>query len=448
MVNAEVRSKEQIATDMMPTSPLRLARYFSIQRSAFSIVLLCLVGACAEQPRERRARPDQVLRAEFETITNRVPPRATLDSLLRAHAVSATPVQAAVAAAATLFDPRDLRAGQPYRLVRSLNGLLREFEYEIDGARRLRIVCPDQSRPAALESSVLPIEKSTGITAIAATIDASGPSLIAAVAETGEAIQLALALAEIFSGSIDFESALRSGDSFEAVFEKSTREGELAGYGAVLGARFVTDGREHYAFRWTDPETGKSSYYDENGRSLKRFFLKSPLRFEPRITSGFSRRRFHPVHRTFRPHLGVDYGAPHGSAVVAVAGGVVVSAGWAGGGGRQVRIRHSSGYESYYLHLSAFGKGIRSGARVDQGQVVGRVGSSGTATGAHLDYRLRRNGVFVNPRVEHGKLPPGQPIDADLLAAFRAGRDNVRQRMSTILVEGPRPKPDAVKAVQ
>lgn len=210
-------------------SVVPLVPYLSIQRSAFSIALLCVVGGCTEPPRERRARPDQVLRAEFETITNRVPPRATLDSLLRAHAVSATPVQAAVAAAATLFDPRDLRAGQPYRLVRSLNGLLREFEYEIDGGRRLRIVCPDQSRPAALESSVLPIEKSTGITATAASIDASAPSLIAAVAETGEAIQLALALAEIFSGSIDFESDHRSGDGFEAVFEKSTREGELAG---------------------------------------------------------------------------------------------------------------------------------------------------------------------------------------------------------------------------
>jgi murein DD-endopeptidase MepM/ murein hydrolase activator NlpD len=388
------------------------------------------------------------LRTEFETITERVPANATLDGLLRGHALSPVPVQAAVAAAAAVFDPRHLRAGQPYRLVRSLDGLLREFELEVDADRILRIVCPDRLKPAALESSVIPIEKKRSVTAISATIDSAAPSLISAVAEAGEAIQLALALAEIFSGSIDFDSDLQPGDGFEAIFEKSTREGGPAGYGSILGARFVADGREHYAFRWTDPATGKSSYYDENGRSLKRFFLKSPLRFEPRITSGFSRHRLHPVHRTYRPHLGVDYGAPYGSAVVAVSSGVVVSAGWAGGGGKQVRIRHSSGFESYYLHLSAFGKGVRAGAHVDQGQVIGRVGATGTATGPHLDYRLRRNGVFVNPRVEHARLPPGEPIASSDLAAFRAGRDDLRQRMSTLIVDAARRKPDAVKAIQ
>jgi murein DD-endopeptidase MepM/ murein hydrolase activator NlpD len=172
------------------------------------------------------------------------------------------------------------------------------------------------------------------------------------------------------------------------------------------------------------------------------------LRFEPRITSGFSLRRKHPVHGNYRPHLGVDYGAPHGSAVVSVAAGVVVSAGWAGGGGKQVRIRHAGGYESYYLHLSRFGKGMRPGARVGQGDVIGFVGSTGTATGAHLDYRLRRNGVFVNPRVEHGKLPPGQPIADVHLAAFRDQLDGIRSRMATVLAESASARPDAVRANQ
>ena len=121
----------------------------------------------------------------------------------------------------------------------------------------------------------------------------------------------------------------------------------------------------------------------------------------------------------------MDYAAPTGAPVVAVAGGVVVSAGWAGGGGRQVRLRHPSGLESYYLHLSAFGPGIRAGARVDQGQLIGRVGSTGTATGPHLDYRLRKNGVFVNPRREHARQPPGEPIPPQLLAEFHAERTDV-----------------------
>jgi murein DD-endopeptidase MepM/ murein hydrolase activator NlpD len=262
-------------------------------------------------------------------------------------------------------------------------------------------------------------------------------------------VQLAIALADIFSGQLDFNTDLQPGDSFELLVEKSTRDGQFAGYGHIVGARFSNEGTVHQAFRWTNPDTRKAGYYDENGRSLKRFFLRSPLRFEPRVTSGFSQRRFHPVHRTYRAHLGVDYGAPHGSQVVAVSSGTVVSAGWAGGGGNQVRIRHAGGYESYYLHLSAFGKGIRAGAHVDQGQVIGRVGSTGTATGPHLDYRLRKNGVFVNPLAEHRRLPPGDPIPALHLAAFGSERDGTLQQISDkLLAEASTKKPDAVKASQ
>lgn len=413
------------------------------------LIPLCLaavLSACAEEPRMRSTRPDIVLRSEVHTISARVPRNATLDSLLRAHDLSTDLVKAAVAAARSVFNPRDLRADRPYTLVRSIDGVLREFQYEIDADRLLRIINPNVERPDVLEASVLPIEKETSVSAMSATIDTVRPSLISAVASAGETIHLALALADVFSGSIDFDSDLQPGDSFEAVFEKATRDGEFAGYGSILAARFVADGQEHQAFRWTNPATGKEDYYDEDGRSLKRFFLKSPLKFEVRVTSGFSRRRLHPVHRTYRPHLGIDYGAPHGSAVVSVANGVVVSAGWAGGGGNQVRIRHSGGYESYYLHLSSFARGIRAGTRVTQGQVIGRVGSTGTATGAHLDYRLRRNGVFVNPRVEHAKLPPGEPIPVAHLPAFRQLRDAARERMTTSLAESARHRPDAVRA--
>ena len=395
----------------------------------------------------RRTGPDVLLRSEVQLIAARVPRHATLETLLRAHDLSSDLVDAAVTAARNVFNPRQLRADRPYKLVLTVDGLLREFEYEIDADRLLRIVMSDHDRPKALDAKVLPIEKETVVSAISASIDAARPSLIAALSSAGESVQLALALADVFSGSIDFESDLQPGDGVEVVFEKSTRaDGEFAGYGQILGARFVADGREHHAFRWTDPATGKSSYYDAEGRSLKRFFLKSPLKFEVRVTSGFSRRRLHPVHRVYRAHLGVDYGAPRGAPVVAVASGTVVSAGWAGGGGNQVRIRHASGYESYYLHLSAFGKGIRAGAHVSQGDVIGRVGSTGTATGPHLDYRLRKNGVFVNPRAEHARLPPGDPIAPSQLPAFRQARDDVRGRMESMLAERARNRPDAIKA--
>jgi murein DD-endopeptidase MepM/ murein hydrolase activator NlpD len=424
----------------------------SMIRPAALIGLALTLCACTKQetaPVMHAAGPDVILQRETETIDDTVPEHATLDSLLRQNQLSADLVRAAVESAAGVFNPRQLRANRPYRLVRSIDGLLREFEYQIDADRFLRIINRDRSQPAVLEAEVLPYEKDTRTIAIHATIDSEHPSLIAAVQETGENIQLSMSLAEIFSGQIDFVSDLQPGDGFEVLFEKSTRDGEFAGYGAILGARFIADGREHRAFRWTNAETGRAGYYDEQGRSLKRFMLRTPLRFEPRVTSGFSRNRLHPVFRTYRAHLGIDYAAPVGAPVVAVASGTVVSAGWAGGGGNQIRLRHPGGYESFYLHLSSFGTGIRARAHVDQGQLIGRVGATGTATGPHLDFRLRRSGVFVNPLIEHSRMPPGDPISAAYLPAFMTARDALLQSLETTLAASPASgAPDAVRAVR
>src|SRR6185295_17707949 len=271
--------------------------------------------------------------------------------------------------------------------------LLREFEYQIDADRFLRIVNLDRAKPDALDARVLAYDKQTEVVAIDARIDAAHSSLIASIDATGEKVQLALELADVFSGQVDFHSELQPGDSFRVLFEKTSHEGQFAGYGAILGAAISVDGRQMQAFRWEDPATGKAGYYDENGRSLKRFFLKSPLKFEPRVTSGFSKSRFHPIDQVFKAHLGVDDGAPTGSSVVAVAAGVVESAAYSGGGGNTVHLKHQGGFETYYLHLSSYGPGIHAGTQVGQGQLIGRVGMTGSATGPHLDYRLKRNGV-------------------------------------------------------
>jgi len=252
----------------------------------------------------------------------------------------------------------------------------------------------------------------------------------------------------VFGGQIDFNSDLQPGDSFEVLLEQWTRDGQFAGYGAILGATFVASGRKHQAYRWVHPATGKAAYYDEEGRSLQRFFLASPLKFEPRITSHFSHRRFHPVHHTVRAHLGVDYGAPHGTPVYAVAAGTVVSAGWAGGGGNQVRIRHDRGIETYYLHLSSFAPGVRAGTRVQQGQLIGRVGATGTATGPHLDFRVRKNGVFVDPVAERRRQPPGDPIPPALLPEFLSARDSMLQQMVTYYADAAPPSVDAIPAAE
>jgi murein DD-endopeptidase MepM/ murein hydrolase activator NlpD len=414
-----------------------------------SLVGSVMVTACTREvppPPPVTHAPDIELRPETVTIEARVPPRATLDGLLRSQALSEPFVVAAIEAARAVFNPRQLHSDRPYRLVRSLDGMLREFVYEIDADRFLRISARD-AEPTTLDAEVVPYDKQVDVVAVRGRIDSDHPSVISAMAETGETIQLAMMVADIFSGEIDFVSDLQPGDSFDILVEKTSHDGQFSGYGSVLGARFLTDGRDLRALRWIDPSTGKAAFYDESGRSIKRFFLRSPLKFEPRITSGFSYNRLHPVFRTYREHLGIDYAAPVGAPVVSVAAGTVVSAGWSGGGGNMVHLRHASGFETYYLHLSAIASGIRAGAHVDQGTLVGRVGATGVATGPHLDYRLKKNGVFVNPLIEHRKLPPGDPIAAAQLAEFRISADETLRRLSdTLAAEGPEQKPDTVRA--
>jgi murein DD-endopeptidase MepM/ murein hydrolase activator NlpD len=328
-----------------------------------------------------------------------------------------------VQAIASVFNPRDLRANQPYQLVRTLDGVFREFRYEIDADRLLRVARrqADGGEPR-FHVEVLPIPKDLAPTALAVEITRDRPSLIGAFDALGENVQLALQLAEILGGEVDFNADLQPGDRLEVLFERALREGEFVGYGDVGAVVLVNEGRRITGIRFMGAD-GKPGWYDEDGRSLKRQFLRSPLPFEPRITSGFSYRRLHPVHGTYRAHPGIDYGAPYGSRVVAVAGGLVLSAGWSGEAGRMVRIRHAGGYETLYLHLSSIAPGLREGVRVSQGDFIGRVGSSGTATGAHLDYRIRKNGVYVNPLVELSRMPKGEPIPAESLDAFAAERD-------------------------
>ena len=177
-----------------------------------------------------------------------------------------------------------------------------------------------------------------------------------------ENVNLAILMAEVFSGEIDFNNDLRRGDRFDVLFEKYYREDVFSDYGDIVAAEFHNDGRTIQAFSFVLPGDDQALYYDADGRSLKRLFLRSPFRFEPRVTSRFSYRRLHPVLGTNRPHLGVDYGAPTGTPVISVANGRVVSAAASGGSGKMVRLRHTNGYETYYLHLSRFANRTAPGA--------------------------------------------------------------------------------------
>ena len=335
------------------------------------------------------------------------------------------------------FDPRRIRSGNTYRLVVGGDGALRSFEYDVDDDRFLQVNAP-VGGDGTLSVEMIHHVKEHAEVAIRGFIDGPHTSLVSALNGAGENVSLAVEMAGVFGGEIDFNTEVRRGDRFDVLFEKYYRDGEFAGYGDVVAAEFVNAGRRVQAFRFTLPGDDDALYYDEQGRSLRRQFLRSPFRFEPRVTSRFSKRRLHPVLGVYRPHLGVDYGAPTGTPVVAVAAGAVVSAGRSGGSGNMVRLRHTNGYETYYLHLSAFADGIRPGARVAQGQTIGRVGATGLATGPHLDYRMRRDGVFVDPLIEHRKLPPGEPVPERHLAAFHEVRDQALRRMSSAIAPGGR----------
>ncbi|MBI1874390.1 MAG: M23 family metallopeptidase [Acidobacteria bacterium] len=399
------------------------------------VVLVSLVAQGCRQrvPDERfvRAGSDIFLTPDTEVIAGRVPPRATLAGLLRGHRLRDDVVEAMVLATRAAFDPRQLRADRPYRLERTIDGLLRWFEYEIDADRLLRIVNrANGTAPPSLDAEVRPIDKTREVLTLGGAIDHEASSLFAAMDRIGERPELSIALADIFAGEVDFNSDLQPGDSFRLVIETYSRDGQFAGYGAILAAEFTNAGRRLRAVRFTPPGD-KPAYYDEQGRSLRRFFLKSPLKFVPvpQVTSRFSRRRLHPIDRIYKAHFGVDYRAPEGAAVVAVAGGVVSFAGMSGASGRMVRIRHASGYESSYLHLSSIARGLQAGSHVEQNEQIGRVGSTGAATAPHLDFRLRRNGAFVNPLRVQINQPPGEPVAAEHQALFASVRDQMLARI-------------------
>ena len=412
-------------------------------RSMFSRWLqLCLLAVCVPlavtcgsagavpEPSELVASVSEAtaihLKPDTRTVGQTVPRNATLASLLAGHGLGDRSFQI-IEQVRSVFDPRRLRVGNAYSLVfNNVGGDLRRFEYHIDEDEFLRVTAID----TGFDAELVPYVKERHEVTLAGVIDAERNSLVAVVDAGGENVMLAIAMAEVFGGEIDFNNDLRRGDSFDVLFEKVYREGTFSGYGDVLAAEFVNDGRRVQAFRFQVPGEAEPQYFDETGRSMKRLFLRSPFRFEPRVTSRFSYRRVHPVLGGVRPHLGVDYGAPTGTPVVAVANGTVVSAARSGGSGNMVRLRHTNGYETYYLHLSAFGKGMRPGARVAQGQVIGRVGSTGLSTGPHLDYRMRKNGTFVNPLIEHRNLPPGDPVPEGFMNAFLSLRDSALERMA------------------
>ena len=242
---------------------------------------------------------------------------------------------------------------------------------------------------------------------------------------------LAAEVEDIYQWTVDF-FGIQEGDSFAVIYDEKFVNGTSVGIGRVWGAKFTHGGKEYYAIPYAQEED-KLRYWEYNGESLRKQLLKAPLKYT-RISSKFSNARLHPVHKVYRPHHGVDYAAPSGTPVHSVADGTVIFAGWGGGGGNTLKIKHAGNLQTGYLHLKSFAKGIKVGTKVSQGQLIGYVGSTGTSTGPHLDYRIWKNGTPIDPL----KVPqePAEPIADAHKARFEAVRDRVVAELEGKTPEG------------
>lgn len=251
-------------------------------------------------------------------------------------------------------------------------------------------------------------------------------SLFAAADKAGLPDPVAIQLTEIFSSDIDFHRELRKGDEFKVVYEDLTLEGRSARSGRVLAVEFVNNNKPYKAYWFTPSGNRTAGYYNEDGRSLKKSFLRSPLAFS-RISSGFTPRRFHPIQQRWKAHNGVDYAAPTGTPIMATASGTVKFSGWQNGYGNFVEIQHHSGYSTAYAHLSRFGKGVKVGQKVEQGDVIGYVGATGWATGPHLHYEFRVNRVPKNPLSI--TVAQAEPLDRVSIGEFKRVQLALDRRM-------------------
>lgn len=337
-----------------------------------------------------------------------IDPGDTLESVLLAGGLAPDERSSIARQFAELVDLRRLRPGELIRFRYIEDGTIDQVTMKLRGWGQLQA---HRTGDGFAVRSVQFDQTSVEI-ATAGSIDTS---LYDAIRKSGESPLLAQSLADVFQWDVDF-FRLQQGDAFSVIAEKRFVGDDPMGYGPILAARFEHAGRVYEAFRHEN-EDGVAGYYTRAGTPLKKQFLKAPLQFR-RITSGFTHRRFHPVLRTFRPHLAIDYGAPEGTPVMSTADGVVRFAGRGSGEGNYIRIRHSSSLETYYLHLSRFAKGISKGKRVEQGDVIGYVGSTGLATAPHLDYRVRQDGKWINPL--HLKSVTPDPLRGRSLERFRS----------------------------
>lgn len=352
----------------------------------------------------------------FVLETGNVKSGATFGDLLSARGIDMSTIHALVELALPHFDVRRMRAGHPFAFIFGEDHALLPsyFVYEIDPVRYVVFELQDQLNVRVGERPVKITEQSVACMVTGA--------LYNDLAKVGADPQLAMQLAEVFAWTVDFYR-IQKDDLFSVVYREKSVDGVPYGQPEIIGARYISGGtvREAYHFQQYD---GVHQFYDNEGKSLKKAFLQAPLKFS-RISSGFSSRRLHPVQKVMKAHLGTDYAAPYGTPILAVGDGIVEKAGRTGGNGNFVKIRHNGTYSTQYLHMRKIL--VKEGAAVQQGQVIGEVGSTGLATGPHVCFRFWKNGVQVDHRKE--EFPNTEPLADELMPAFNAFKEPIREEL-------------------
>jgi len=342
---------------------------------------------------------------EQPVYPHHIAPGSSLFITLRELEVSPATIHAIVQSTKPVFDLSRLAAGTPFRLIQT-NQEVTALEFLLSSTEKLIV----RNTNGTWAAEKLREKVETRIVTFRGMVKST---LWESAAEANMHPDLIVQLAEIFGWQVDFAREVRVNDRWRLSVEQKMVRGDVVGWGAILAAEYENAGQKHDAVLFKHGD--QTGYFGSDGSNLRRMFLKSPIKFG-RISSRFNLRRFHPVLKTRRPHLGTDYAAPTGTPIRSVGDGVVTLAAWHGGGGKTIKIRHNASYATAYLHLSRFAEGVKSGARVKQGQIIGYVGSTGLSTGPHLHFEFAHNGRVMDPlRVS---FPSSDPIPAGAMASF------------------------------
>jgi murein DD-endopeptidase MepM/ murein hydrolase activator NlpD len=355
---------------------------------------------------------------------------------LRKLGVSAVDIDIMARQTRSTYDWRRVRAGQEFDLYATETGEVDSLLLYTSVADYVRVSRAGDGFTAAVEQVPYDI---TYVVSHGTIYN----SVYASLQEQGAEVELASSIDDIFGWTIDLASDLRSGDEYVLLYERREFRTGFTQIGNVLAARIVNAGREHNAIRYLPSDQKLPAYYGLEGESLQKAMRRAPLKFT-HISSSFSKRRFHPVQKVYKPHYGVDYVAPKGTPIYATGDGVIVSAQYTSGNGNYVKIRHNKTYESYYLHMSGFARGTARGSRVKEGQLIGYVGATGFATAPHVCYRIKKNDSWVNPR--RLELPAREPVPPAEIAAFSNVRDAYLSRIHAALLDGVENRTAVVEA--